>query len=800
MAHTLQYTPPDTISRFIKDHLPGELFYSWIVGPVGCLPADSEFLTPNGWKRMGDYIRDDMVGVWDHGTVRFERAEHVKLPVTAPFHVFDSGSLCMELSPEHTVLYEDYRGARKTCTAAEMARTPSRRTIPTTFSLARADTEMTDAEIRLRVAISADGHIPRAGGQTVVTLRKERKKVRLRELLEAAGAKWVERHYEARPTETIFAISGWQSKSLRFAWKLSTRQLEVLLEECVLWDGLANHAEKRFYTTEKAHADAVQFAAHATGRRATISEHRDSRNETWKPVYTVYIRTADNPKNRAMVRGDTTRIGTRLAPDDFKYCFHTSTGYFIARCRGTVFVTGNSGKTTGIFMKLAYMAGLQQPGPDGIRRSRAVIVRNTSTQLRDTTLNSWFTWFRDGQAGSWKATDKTFILKYGDVECEVMFRPLDTPDDVARVLSLEVTFAIVDEFVEIPQAIIDALSARCGRYPSAIMGGATNWGMWGSSNPSTEDNWWHDYLHHNAGMIQPGEGVSLHHRIVLDERNARYFLQPSGFSPHAENVENLPGGRDYYKNQAKNKSEAWIKQFLEAEWGFSVSGKPVVQSFNAQVHLSKKRLTYSPNLHLVGGYDPGLGGAAMIFGQEDLEGRLHVLGEIITSGVGASRFINERLRPYLARGMPDLPDNGFTIAPDPAAANRSPNDESTILQTIKRHYPVAIESNNRLPLRLDAIDYYCTRLVGGMPSLIIDEMACPQLVRALKGGWRYALDKKENIRGAQPEKNPYSHPGDAFGYLCRHHHRQVQRNERYTAVGARAFTPPRSFGGSYHHR
>jgi len=459
-----------------------------------------------------------------------------------------------------------------------------------------------------------------------------------------------------------------------------------------------------------------------------------------------------------------------------------------------------SGKSTANFFKLIYMAGLQQKGPDGIRRSRAVIVRNTATQLRDTTLNSWFTWFKDGQAGKWHATDKKFVLKYADVECEVLFRPLDTPDDVARVLSLEVTFAILDEFVQIPQAIVDALSARCGRYPSVVEGGASNWGMWGASNPDTEDNWWFDYLHNGLGVIQPGEGVSLHRRMVLDERNARYFLQPSGYSPGAENVENLPGGRAYYTNQAKNKSEAWIKQFIEAEWGYSIAGKPVVQSFNPKVHISPTRLVYSPNMHLVGGYDPGIGGSAMIFGQEDLEGRLHVLGEIITSGLGASRFINERLRPYLAREMPDLPSNGFTIAPDPAAGNRSPNDESTILATIKRCFPVSIETNNRLPLRLNAIDHYTTKLVYGMPALIVDEQACPMLTRALKGGWRYALDKRENVRGTMPEKNAYSHPGDAFGYLCRYFHRQVEKNERYSATGAGAFTPPRNFYGNYHFR
>ena len=136
-----------------------------------------------------------------------------------------------------------------------------------------------------------------------------------------------------------------------------------------------------------------------------------------------------------------------------------------------------SGKTTGIFFKLIYMAKLQAPSPDGIRRSRAVIVRNTMPQLKDTTLVSWGYWFKDGRAGHWNATDKIFTLRYGDVECEVMFRPLDTPDDVSRVLSLEINFAILDEFVEIPKAIIDALSGRLGRYKQPDGTPVTIWGL-----------------------------------------------------------------------------------------------------------------------------------------------------------------------------------------------------------------------------------------------------------------------------------------------------------------------------------
>lgn len=438
-----------------------------------------------------------------------------------------------------------------------------------------------------------------------------------------------------------------------------------------------------------------------------------------------------------------------------------------------------SGKTTGIFFKLVRMAKLQKPSPDGIRRTRAVIVRNTLPQLKDTTLSSWGYWFKDGEAGTWRETDKKFTLRFDDVECEVLFRPLDTADDVARVLSLEITFAILDEFVQIPRAIVDALSARLGRYPSAKDGGATNWGMWGSSNPDNEDCWWFDMLHNNL------------------PENARYFVQPSGFSPDAENLDNLPGGQGYYHNQAKGKSEAWIKQFIEAEWGYSIAGQPVVATFKPELHLSKKPLAYNPLLPLVTGFDPGLGGSAFVFGQEDLHGRLLVLGELVQSGMGAERLINERVKPYLRRRFPDAE---LIIAPDPAADNRAQSDEKSVVDVLKKHFRVKVETNNRLAMRLNAIEHFTTRLTGAGPALLIDERECPILVRALKGGWRYVMDtKRDTIKSPEPEKNAYSHPGDSFGYLCRYFHKQTEREMRYGPGAAKKFAPPR-YSNPYHFR
>lgn len=422
------------------------------------------------------------------------------------------------------------------------------------------------------------------------------------------------------------------------------------------------------------------------------------------------------------------------------------------------FIVGpfGSAKTTGSLFKIAYMAGLQAPSPvDGIRRSRCVVVRNTAPQLKDNTLVSWNYWFQDGVAGKWKATDKNFILRFGDVECEVLFRALDTADDISRVLGLEITFAVLDEFVQIPKEIREGLSGRCGRYPPKIHGGPTNFGMWGASNPGEEDSDWYEFLVENK------------------PKNVDYFHQPSGFSPEAENLENLPP--KYYENLAEGKSKAWIKQFIEAEWGYSVAGKPVVPTFLRELHVSATPLQANPHLPLVIGYDPGVQHSALILGQQDLYGRLLVLEELILEGYGTQRMCDDRLVPILRTRYPGFE---IIIAPDPAANSRSQTNETTSVdvlrqQKYKRFWTIKIDDTNLLTPRLNAIEHFTTRLTEKGPALLIDPR-CKALIRALQGGWRYKMTKNNEDR-PEPDKNISSHPGDGLGYLARYHVRNEAR-------------------------
>lgn len=219
-----------------------------------------------------------------------------------------------------------------------------------------------------------------------------------------------------------------------------------------------------------------------------------------------------------------------------------------------------SGKSSAAMMKIAYHAKKMRKGRDGVRRSRAVVVRNTNQMLTDATIPTFMTWFPEGVAGSYARTDKRFFLRFDDVECEVLFRGLDDANDVRRLLSLECSFGILDEYREIHPDIFNALQGRVGRYPSVANGGCVtdegvpNHHIWGATNAPDADTFWEEY------MSEP-------------PTTAQIFMQPSALSAECDWVENLVDG--YYTTLAEGKTEDWIDVYIHNKFGRSLSGSPV---------------------------------------------------------------------------------------------------------------------------------------------------------------------------------------------------------------------------------
>ena len=412
-----------------------------------------------------------------------------------------------------------------------------------------------------------------------------------------------------------------------------------------------------------------------------------------------------------------------------------------------------STKTTAGIMKILHHAARMAPCKDGIRRSRTIWVRNTREQLRDTSIPDFLKWIPDGIMGSFLKTEYKFVLKVGDIECEVLFRGLDDANDVRRLLSLQASFIIFDEFREIHPDIYNAAQGRVGRYPDKMMNGVgcvtddgrSNMHIWGMTNPPDMDTFWETLL------TEPPENVHI-------------TIQPSGLSPEADWTQFLPD--DYYDNLAQGKTDDWIDVYINAQFGKSLSGLPVFRSFDRDVHVAKTTMKpmYSDDPLLIG-VDAGLTPAAVI-GQVAYDGRLVVYDAKISDGMGALRFVREVIKPLLVN---KFPGRRSLIIIDPAAFQRAQTDERTVADIWRNEgFMVKGAKTNSVAARIAAVDRFMTRVVDGKHGVVIDPEGALPLVQALAGKYRYKINTK-GVRDESPEKShPWSDVADAFQYMCLH--------------------------------
>jgi hypothetical protein len=395
--------------------------------------------------------------------------------------------------------------------------------------------------------------------------------------------------------------------------------------------------------------------------------------------------------------------------DDFFY-----SDKFISLAVGPV----GSTKTTAGIMKILHHAAQMAPDKNGVRKSRAIWVRNTREQLRDTSIPDFLKWIPDGVMGSFLKTEYKFVIKVGDIECEVLFRGLDDANDVRRLLSLQASFFVFDEFREIHPDIYNAAQGRVGRYPDKMMNGVgcktddgrANAHLWGMTNPPDQDTFWEELL------TDPPENVHV-------------TIQPSGLSPEADWVQFLPD--DYYDNLAQGKTEDWIDVYIHAQFGKSLSGKPVFRAFDRSTHIAKKEIKpISDDSPILIGVDAGLTPAAVV-GQVIFDGRVIVYDALTSEDMGALRFVREKLKPLLAN---KFPGRNYLVIIDPAAFQRVQTDERTVADIYKNEgFHVKPAKTNSIAARLAAVESFMTRTVDGKSGLLLDPESCGLLVQALAG-------------------------------------------------------------------
>src|SRR5215471_18955685 len=414
-----------------------------------------------------------------------------------------------------------------------------------------------------------------------------------------------------------------------------------------------------------------------------------------------------------------------------------------------------SGKTRTVLMKAIRLAMAQRPSTkDGIRKFKLVAIQENYRQLHRATIPSIFKLLpRD--AGEWTGAvnaPSQFNLSFGmgdgtrvDFTMDLVAVGENAVEEVMR--GYEMTAVWLIELDLLAREVYQYARGRVGRYPDMSEGGPSWYGIIGDCNAPEETSWLYQDIFRNT----PDDVLLLR--------------QPSGLDPRAENLKNLPPG--YYEVQMRDQPEWYIERMIKNRPGFSRSGKPVFPEYNENLHRAGQVLEMVPGIPLRLGFDAG-GSPACVIVQKLANGKWRILREIVSEqGTGPIRFGRS-----VAQVLHDEYPEAFEIKgwADPTAAYGADKQmgENSWIEIVANECGILIEPapTNALIPRLEAIRRPLTQLIDGEPGLELS-MGCTVLNEGFNSGYRYRL---MHVPGTPrfdevPEKNQFSHPMDALGYV-----------------------------------
>lgn len=440
-----------------------------------------------------------------------------------------------------------------------------------------------------------------------------------------------------------------------------------------------------------------------------------------------------------------------------------------------------SGSSSISIMKMYFISLEQTPSPvDGVRRTRWGVVRNTFPELRGTTIKTWLDWFKEELYGRFY-WDRPYrhIIRIADVEMEVFFLALDTPDDVQKLRSLEVTGWWFNELEFQDKEIFDEAESRTGRFPAVKDGGCTWDGILGDMNAPNEDHW----VPLVMGEVPFPDSWTEEERLAYQKPPGwAYFVQPpallevrdgvgrvTGYrvNPAAENLKWLKPG--FYLEKMRGKTRQWIRSRLMNEITIFVEGQAVWPNFNAETHIAREEIKPIEGWPVYVGLDFGRNPAAVI-GQM-VANRWRVFAELTARETGASTFAPQVKRLLTSRlGDWNCP-GGFDVRffGDPKGQDGVQTDETTAYDIWDsfgmKVRPAPNLKNNQIATRIEAVEYALNGLVNGAPRFQLCGTGCRALKVAMLGGYHYARVKGTAKHSAVPEKDKYADLADALQYM-----------------------------------
>lgn len=419
------------------------------------------------------------------------------------------------------------------------------------------------------------------------------------------------------------------------------------------------------------------------------------------------------------------------------------------------------------------------------RGGRAFWCSQTYPELRDTVIRTYLDWWPPLVFGDWKMTDKQYVIRVEGCEVELLFRALDSPDDVRNLLSLELTGAHVDESREIHEDVLKGLLGRVGRFPSvrSVNGG----------NP---------FLSPPQVILTTNYPSSRHwlYRDFVSKKIEGYSIYQQ---KQEENKHNLAPG--YYENLAKDYENRpdLLRTMVQGDWGITVRGRNVytAEEWRRSVHVSKHSLMPTEPSLIVRGWDNTGLSPAVILTYFTASGQWLAFKEFIFQDVGIMDA-TEAVLQYCARELP--PGCRFRDIADPAGRIRDSTKMAPADYILRRStelgFPVRMEDGiQTFKVRREGVATRLNRMLAGEPAVLVDP-ACEVLIEGFDGGYCFPEIGTTGEFKSTPDKNVYSHVHDAFQYIATRVFGFEEREEDYDDRLERqrvAFSRGRSAVGGY---
>lgn len=322
-------------------------------GGASCVDGETEYLTPQGWKKIKDYDGGQVGQYTEVGTLEFVKpTNYINTTAEKMYHFKSLNNLDMILSENHDIVYRTDKFNLNKKPVKEVIEIINKNKLGFSGGIPRGfnyfpenkGIDLSDDEIRLQVAINADGYFLKnskkeLNGKVGINIKRLFKVKRLFYLLDKLNIKYIYSQYGGDYHRFVFTPPRLNKHFTSDFWNCNLKQLKIINDEVTLWDG--NRSNKHT-TSSKSDADFIQFVF-------TIFNGSSVMNITGKKGEKPYwMIVKSNMQNLTLKRKTTMESDFEITEvktiDGRMYCFTVPSGMLVLRRNNKIFITGNCGK------------------------------------------------------------------------------------------------------------------------------------------------------------------------------------------------------------------------------------------------------------------------------------------------------------------------------------------------------------------------------------------------------------------------------------------------------------------------